>query len=387
MVTPEGCCQPMVDYDLLRDVNPTTEISRYYCGDPAVHLKLWSDKPRKGIRKLAAYCARSAWKLLHNVSVPDSRICGIKRLYRLLSSIIKSQRIDVLWITGPPFSYFNVTGRLKRQFDIPVVLDLRDPWVPVVLRYPGLRRCYRPIERHMEKRAFGFSNRIILNTEGAYQRYLGDYPELDKSKWVVITNGYDAGELEAVPAKRFDRTVLVHGGWTGQERTSCFLIEAMGRLHREGMLSPETFKYICFSGGAPNERMAVKKGGVEKMVEFMGSRPHNEVLAAIRGADALLLLVGKSHKRQIPGKLYEYLGVGRPIIMAGPLDCDAAQIVRKTRTGTVLDIDDVDGFAKQLRDLIGGKTAEFQPDASAIAEYEAQSLSRKLAEVFEAVSC
>jgi glycosyltransferase involved in cell wall biosynthesis len=55
----------------------------------------------------------------------------------------------------------------------------------------------------------------------------------------------------------------------------------------------------------------------------------------------------------LSGKVFEYLAAERPILAAVPTDGAAAELIRETETGVVVDPDDVDGIADALRDLHG----------------------------------
>ncbi|MGA7303926.1 MAG: hypothetical protein WBW88_03590, partial [Rhodothermales bacterium] len=51
---------------------------------------------------------------------------------------------------------------------------------------------------------------------------------------------------------------------------------------------------------------------------------------------------------RIPGKLFEYLAARRPILMIGPTDGDAANIVNDYDAGAVCDYEDADGLRQIL---------------------------------------
>lgn len=382
VVTVSDNCHPIKDYHLLDSISPAVEVYRFGCADPEKHLEIWQNKKKNLVGELLTYPAKAVGKIVQEVSIPDSRVWGIWRLYRILERLIKSQHIDVLWITGPPFSYFLVVPKIKRRFGLPVVLDMRDPWTTLNLRYDGTKSWRRPIEKFLEKHVFRSADKIILNTQGSCRHCMSAYPDMSSSKWDVLTNGFDVSELTSVPPQKYNCTTLVHAGITTDIRTSRFLIEAISRLKKEGVISPETFRFLSFGQAVSNEKKAVKTFLVKEMVEFLGSRPHNEVISSMRGADALLLLVANEHKQQIPGKLFEYLGIGKPIIMAGPAESDAAEIIRKTRSGVVVPIDNVHSFTEQLRNLVQGKFAAIKADSLAVKEYESRNLTSKLVAIF-----
>jgi glycosyltransferase involved in cell wall biosynthesis len=72
-------------------------------------------------------------------------------------------------------------------------------------------------------------------------------------------------------------------------------------------------------------------------VDFKGYLPHTESVALLQGADALLLLIPElpNNRGILTGKLFEYLGSGRPIWGFGPVGGDADRILRQAEAGAL----------------------------------------------------
>jgi glycosyltransferase involved in cell wall biosynthesis len=89
----------------------------------------------------------------------------------------------------------------------------------------------------------------------------------------------------------------------------------------------------------------------------------------------------------VPGKTYEYLASGSPILAAVP-DGDARDILDEAGHALFVRPDDVDGMAKSIRDQIEGWRAGSpppRPDANVVERYEYGRLADSLAEVFRKV--
>jgi glycosyltransferase involved in cell wall biosynthesis len=105
-------------------------------------------------------------------------------------------------------------------------------------------------------------------------------------------------------------------------------------------------------------------------------------------ADILLLLISNTAawKGNYPGKLFEYLASGKPVLLVGP-EGEAADLIRSTGSGLFIPADDVPSLARVLRDLSGGVQAFrqgcFQPRPEMIARYERRALTRRLAAIFD----
>jgi glycosyltransferase involved in cell wall biosynthesis len=71
--------------------------------------------------------------------------------------------------------------------------------------------------------------------------------------------------------------------------------------------------------------------GLDGVMRFAGVQPHAEARRAQRGADVLLLWRprGEGFRTMVPGKLYEYLASGRPVLALLPEADEAAELVRR----------------------------------------------------------
>lgn len=375
-------CHANVSPTLHEEVNPEAEVHRFGCADPGEHLKRWLRMRHGRLGRLAWLPVKVLAKLLATFLCPDSGVLGIGRVYGAIARILRRRPVDAIWITGVPFSLFLHVFRLKREFGLPIVLDLRDPWTYNPIRYRGTNRWRRRVDSWLEQRIFPCADRVVFNTERTRAWYESRYPRMDHTKWRVITNGFPQEEIDAVAPETFDRTTLVHGGATNKRQTGRFVIEAMGRLRKEGVISPETFRYVSYGPGVSGEHKAAQAAGVADMVEFRGRAEHKKVLAAIRGADALLLVGAREHTLIVNCKLYEYLGARKPVIMAGAEDGAAADLIRETGVGTVAGREDVDTITERLRELVAGKLACHRND-EAIRAYGSRALSEKLAGILD----
>ena len=78
---------------------------------------------------------------------------------------------------------------------------------------------------------------------------------------------------------------------------------------------------------------------MKDFVNHMGYVSHQEALIQQRKSQLLLLIEinSKNTISIIPGKLFEYMASGRPIIAIGPLGSDFSEIIKQTNTGTFFD--------------------------------------------------
>jgi glycosyltransferase involved in cell wall biosynthesis len=130
----------------------------------------------------------------------------------------------------------------------------------------------------------------------------------------------------------------------------------------------------------------VEESGVADAVSFAGYLSHAESVRAIREADALFLplhgLPPGVRTRIIPGKAYEYIATGRPILGALPAG-DASEIIEATNRGFIADPCDEESLAAALVQIHAGWIrGAFQESVQGpnVAQYERGVLAAKLAE-------
>ncbi len=89
----------------------------------------------------------------------------------------------------------------------------------------------------------------------------------------------------------------------------------------------------------------------------------------------------------VPGKTYEYLASGTPILAALP-DGDARELLIEAGNAIVLRPDDVTGMADAIQEQVGRWQRGIEPPsapADVVRRFEYRSLAGKLAEVFDEV--
>ena len=130
----------------------------------------------------------------------------------------------------------------------------------------------------------------------------------------------------------------------------------------------------------------------EDVVHVHGYLPHAQTIALLRSADLLFLpmhdLPAGVRSRIVPGKTYEYLGAGRPVLGALP-DGDARDLLVEAGNAVLCRPGDVDGMAR----LVLGQVERAErgepmpaPRPDVLARYERRALTARLAEVFDAVA-
>ena len=86
------------------------------------------------------------------------------------------------------------------------------------------------------------------------------------------------------------------------------------------------------------------------MVNLKGYLPHRESLAYLLQGDMLLLTLNSGIGGEViyPAKVFEYLAVNKPILALVP-EGVSVELVRSTKSGVVVDPDDMEEIKRAIR--------------------------------------
>ena len=104
--------------------------------------------------------------------------------------------------------------------------------------------------------------------------------------------------------------------------------------------------------------------------------PQAEGLRHVETTDYLLLTM--TDGPSLPGKLFEYLATGKPIVAISPLDGEVARILRRTGAGRCVAPTDRQGIRNLLLDVYHHQqqgSNGFRPDWNEIQRFERPRLA------------
>ncbi len=250
---------------------------------------------------------------VQSVFVPDEKRYWLPWALRK-GRTIGDGRVDAIISTGPPHTAHLVASRLASQWGVPHVVDLRDPWVGNVNRRYAtgmLRRADVRLETRVVERAAA----VVCVTEGMCRELVARHPRLKRVR--TIFNGYDPEDLMQVStAEHVERTLrFIHvGTFSGDRRPDEFLAGLV--LAEAGDSRIAKAVEVVFVGAGPEVEEAARKLGVRSRVFATGYLGHKDALSQLAAADVALMLLseGRESEVSLTGKVFEYLGLSKPIL-------------------------------------------------------------------------
>jgi glycosyltransferase involved in cell wall biosynthesis len=294
----------------------------------------------------------------------------------------------LIFSSSPPYTCALLGRAISRRTGRPWVFELRDPWTGF-LSAPVRHGLPRRLDRHLEKSCAAEASRLVMAWSGIGRDLLEKHPDLDRSRFRLVENGFDPDDL-AVEPRKFDRFTMVYTGSMYGVRNPDTLLQAVARLLATGRVRPDEMR-IVFVGRFGNEvRAMFQRPEVREVVQEIGHLPHAESVQYTLGADVLLLVVDdvKGSEGIVPGKVFEYLGSRRPVLAVAP-EGDVADLVRRTGAGVVVNQNDVEGMASALEKWIVERRTTGRVTFAG-SDVEIQKLSRRhrtglLAGIFDEV--
>jgi glycosyltransferase involved in cell wall biosynthesis len=372
-----GECDPA----LLAEVRPGTRIERVPSA-PA-RLTAWL-MPLLGKRvDPVRLKAALQWRMATLWRVPDVCAGWVPGAVARACELHREHRFDAIYATGWPWSDFLVARKAGARTGVPYVVDYRDLWKPAEVEWDQATTLQRLLNPRLERQVLRHAAGVIATT-ASFLRLLPQ--ELLPRHRFAITNGYDDQDFAGIAAEgpppgevRIVYTGVWRPGYGPDD-----LYAAVRLLRQRGSPAAGRLRIAC-AGFAPGR---AAEYGIADCVSERGRVSHAEALAMMCGADALYLPVSKGvyEFASIPGKLFEYLGSGRPVLASAQAGSEVAGVIAQVGGALRLEPGDVEALADSLEALCEGRAAFPPRDAAALAGYTRAGLTGKLAAALDTIS-
>lgn len=361
------CAQPPpassvpLDPDLVFEIPPEVSVCRVPSFEPECYVNSWS-RPWDKIR-------RNLFKTFAGVLVPDDQALWIERAARATCQ----QKGQVIVATGPPFSTMLAGLRASQRSGLPLVLDFRDDWT-------GIRRSknvYRPTrqarEEALERAVLEHAQAVITVTPTLVDDLKQRSPHPERLH--LLPNGFDPDHFPE-PARGFGDGVVFYAGSLYPKREPQAFFEAWSQYQQAQ--SPR-LRFELAGPVTDDCRHYFEPQRTD--CRWLGFLGHHEVRRRLQQSSLNLLWLDPYLSAQaLTGKLLEYLGARRPVLLLGPTQSAAAQLVQRAGLGCAVEIDDVAGILAQLQRADRGEWP-CQPDNEAIAPYDVRRQVKQLAAI------
>jgi hypothetical protein len=318
--------------------------------------------PAGGVESKAKTALHRVWPYPWAGWVPFAVARGI--------ALARRERPVAVLSSFPPTASHVAALALHRATGLPWVADFRDPWTwrdRHGYNWSADRPGAAATERAVLRRASALATvGPSLGAELAAQA---------GREVVVLPHGIPVEPVEAERRGR-ERLELVHAGTVNEPFADLTpVLRALLRLHEQGkpvrltLLGPVEYR-------PPVLERAESLG----LVEAKGNVSREEAQRAAAASDVALLVRKHPSKIWVTTKLWDYLAARTPILVVANPGCDAAAIVRETRSGWTVPYDE-EAVVDALVDAFDRRDELWAPDEAALARYDAKAISRRFIEL------
>ncbi len=392
--TPENGEFPEEDLSLLHDVPKNIEVIKTPIVEPYNAYKSFIGQKKDEKIKTAFMSENKKNSFTENIAVwirgnffiPDARKFWVKPSVKFLKTYLKENPVDVIITTGPPHSMHLIGQQLRKITSIPWLADFRDPWTKIDF-YDDLKLTKLADKKHhrLEYQVLKDADRVITigSTLGV------DFKTIVDRDYDIITNGYDDADFDETKDRRHETTggfSIVHVGSLSKSRNPELLWKVLAEKVSLDNAFADKLEIRIVGKADYSVFEAIKENKLEKYLTRVGYLPHDKVVGELKSAAILLLLINDtpSSKMILTGKFFEYLSAKRPILCIGPVDGDAANILKETRSGLVSDFKDketlnnhIDTYFQQF------KNNSLKVESSDYEKYNRKNLTKHLCQVLD----
>ena len=437
--TPENPEYQGIDHSLEEEIPPEAEIVKRPIIEPyGIYRKLMGHGSTTDMKVLTSTEDETpggkSWKqrlslwVRSNLFVPDPRVGWVRPSVRFLKKYLREHPVDVIVTTSPPQSLHLIGERLHRELGIPWIPDFRDPWTQMYWfkRMPFLP-CVERRHHRLEQRVLDNASAVLTVTPLMQEAYAAR----THTPVAMITNGYDAEDFaQTVQSDGFFN--LVHTGLFPVDGNPHALWKVLAEKCAADPVFAARLRIRLAGKTDRNIYASLKAAGLDGNVVDCGYLDHRATVREQLGASVLLLPLRNDpdYALILPGKLFEYLAAGHPILGIGAPDGAMARVLADTGAGSCCAFDDEAGirsfldaawnrFAAGAANAAGAAHAANAADAThaandagvpsgsfaetrgyalspegtpaaatpgkGVAQYERQALTRRLAELLESV--
>ena len=372
----------------------------------------WEKKAAKGMQKAGALPSlsnKAHRSRLHDVLrflasllrsflyFPDQWIgwlpFGVARAVQLH----REQPFDLVYTTSPPRSAPLIGWWLKMLLAVPWSVEFRDPWLPHFDRQSvrATGGCLRwKFEAWLHALILRQTDGVVTVAQGLAEE-LKVFHRVPDGKLSVVPNGFDEDDFHSVSAPAQNTLApgylhLSHFG-TVYPRFSGGFFQGLAGLLRE---CPDWRQRLRINIiGYPDEEVLsyARSEELQGVIQIHPILRHAKALDVMGRSHFLLLFYAHRYTSRVcvPGKLYEYLRVGRPIL-AVAFDGGVKELVEEAQAGWVLPPDDPRAIQQVLKTVLSEQRGEpvaspepARPDV--VAQFHYDRLAEKLAGVFNRI--
>lgn len=290
--------------------------------------------------------------LKNRILIPDAYCFWVNKAYKYYLKNLEKKNFDILFSMHEPPSSHLAALKIKKRSNIKWIAYFSDPWVLDSSRNNiGIIR--RKIENNLERNVIKNIDKYIFVTEGNKKDFVERY-SLKESDVEILTRSYDKELYDEIRG----RTEREDNGKINIVYTG----EIFARL-RDIKPFLDSLKFIEKKDSKLYKKLDVKfYGNIDSdyIIKYMDEieavtlKPRVSFKEAIREIikSDILIIFGNKDSKQVPAKLYDYLGADSAILTIVADDNDPLNYICNEIKKCFLSKNNVLDIEKQLYNII-----------------------------------
>ena len=376
----------LLDQTLYKDIDAKLEVVKTKSFEPLnIYSKISSNKeiPYGGFanEENPGLFQKVSRFIRGNFFIPDARIGWNKYALSKAIELIKKYNIDTVITSSPPHSTQLIGLKLKQEFGINWIADMRDPWTDIYY----YKKMYhtsivKKIDKRKELKVLKNADNVIVVSDSIKKLFSKKIGEANSHKISVIPNGFDIGDFkDDGKSKNKNFTITYTGTIADNYNIDGFISAVIDFMENK----KDTQINLKFIGRVSNKyRTLIEDSILKSHCSFSKHVDHNESILFLQKSDALFLAIPDEPQNEgiLTGKLFEYLAAKKPIIAIGPEEGDAANIISECNAGEMFDYNAKSEIRNYLEKLylnwVESKSVELSDNT--YLKYTRENLTKKL---------
>ena len=390
--TPENPEAPAVDHSLENDIPEGITVIKLPIFEPYSAYKRFvgmkpGDKVNAGFLQEKEKPGRAegfaVW-LRGNFFIPDARRFWINPSIKYLTKYLKDNPVDAIVSTGPPHSMHLIAMHLNKSFNIPWLADFRDPWTGIDFYHQlKLTSFANKLHHKLEKKVLSTATEVTVISRDMMNEFNG----IVERGYKLVTNGYDEEDISPLPQNQLDDEFTIsHIGSLNPARNPLILWKVLAEMVKNNPLFANALRIKLVGKVDIGVMKSIEDFGLTEYLTRIEYMPHRDVMHEIQKSQVLLLLINNTPNAKgiLTGKIFEYLGSGRPILNIGPEDGDAAAMLTNADAGQTAGYQNEEAMQRILNDyFIKFSEQRLESNTGYRLKYSRKELTKQIAGILD----
>ncbi len=386
-VDPAQASYPVRDESLLAEVPPTVRIVHTGTTEPfesykrltgrAVPYGGFANEGKPGPLQQVLRFVRG------NLFIPDPRRGWNRHALAAVEKLLAAgEQFDAVLTSSPPHSTQLIGLELQRRHGLRWLADLRDPWTDIYY-YKDLHHTPLAswLDARYERQVLTHADAVLVTSPETKRLFLAKNPTLPAAKFHVLPNGYDESDFRQPSQPPAACLRITHTGTITELYHINRLLEAVAAGAAAHPTVPLRLRFV--GQVSAQLRGQIAEAGLADITEYLDFVPHEQSVAYLMESSVLLMAIPDVPRNLgiLPGKVFEYLAAGKPILCVGPAGSDADNLLRECGAGQALPYEDAALMRQTLEALVARWQQNPNLDLPALgnARYSRRGLTGMLA--------